>query len=318
MANRSDLERAMRDISLSAEERRDASLELLQMSKARSVVDDALRTLNSGALLPTLDDAHRVILREKYHYYHTQPPEKDKAGMLRESITRLLVHIGHRDDADIYLWGVNTYHHQPIDDVAQNLRAVALAGLGDAQPELACAYATKLIGEDDASVFNCEPSVTAIHVLAKNGHDLPIYQFILHRGRDFCAQAKAEAVGRALAGLSEEFPQALYEALIREYQLLDVPPASVGIIERVTQGRYHDLYAHLFALIEHTRDDDLFHYGVMACAAARDDILAQHLIEIAKTIHRQRIDILISAIELIAHPQRDTTLATLRKRLKGA
>ena len=86
--------------------------------------------------------------------------------MLREVLTRLLVHIKHPDDADIYKLGVATYHLQPVDDVAQNLRAVALAGLAPIDPPLACLYAARLLGERHTSVFNCEPAMTAIDVLA--------------------------------------------------------------------------------------------------------------------------------------------------------
>ena len=91
----------------------------------------------------------------------------NKAGMLREGITRLLVHIEHPEDADLYKLGVETYYFQPIDDVAQNLRAVALAGLAPIDLSLACIYATRYLGEPFTSVFNCEPAMTAIDVLVQ-------------------------------------------------------------------------------------------------------------------------------------------------------
>ena len=46
-------------------------------------------------------------------------------------------------------------HLQPVDDVAQNLRAVALAGLAPIDPPLACLYAARFLGEPYTSVFNC-------------------------------------------------------------------------------------------------------------------------------------------------------------------
>ena len=84
--------------------------------------------------------------------------KRDKAGLLREALTRLLVHIEHPDDADIYRLGVETYHFQPVDDVAQNLRAAALAGLAPLDPPLACLYAARFLTEPQTSVFNCEPA----------------------------------------------------------------------------------------------------------------------------------------------------------------
>ena len=117
--------------------RRDSALQLLERTNSRQYLDECLRTLESSKVISTLDESHRPILREKCLYYY-EDGRRDKAGILRESITRLLVHIEHPDDLDIYQLGVDTYYLQPVDDVAQNLRAVSLAGMAPIDPALAC------------------------------------------------------------------------------------------------------------------------------------------------------------------------------------
>ena len=64
-------------------------------------------------------------------------------------------------------WALESYHLQPVDDVAQNLRAAALAGLAPIDPPLACLYATRFLGEPHTSVFNCEPAMTALDALVR-------------------------------------------------------------------------------------------------------------------------------------------------------
>lgn len=238
----------------SSVERRDLALKLLTQTNSRQYLDECLRILLSETVIETLDDSHRPILREKYLGYF-EDTKRDKAGILRESITRLLVHIGHHNDEDVYRLGVDTYYLQPINDVAQNLRAVALAGLAPINPSLACIYATKFLGEDFTSVFNCEPAMTAVNVLVEANQRLPIYQFLLHQGVLMAQTKRGELTGKALESLGEDFPLSLYEGLIELYQSLDMPTASIGIINTIIENRLDELYDTLEDVILGTKDD---------------------------------------------------------------
>ena len=297
-----------------AEARRDAALDLLAATNRRQYLDECLRALKTEAVRASLDEGHRPVLREKYLRFHAEG-KRDKAGMLRESLTRLLVYIEHPEDADIYKLGVETYYLQPVDDVAQNLRAVALAGLAPIDPPLACLYAARFLGEPYTSVFNCEPALTAVDVLVASNQRLPIYQFLLRDGVTMAETRRGELTGKALESLGDDFPLHLYAGLIEQYAEIDQPTASMGIINTVIERRAEALYDRLEALILDTQDADLRRYGLVMLAAARDAELSARLIKLAKTARREDLPLFIDAVEICQHPERDEMLASLRKRL---
>lgn len=296
-------------------ERRDIALELFSQTNSRQYLDECLRVLQSEQVRGALDESHRPALREKCLSFYAES-KRDKAGMLRESITRLLVHIEHPDDADIYQLGVETYYFQPVDDVAQNLRAVALAGLAPIDPPLACLYATRFLGEHHTSVFNCEPALTAVDVLVASNQRLPIYQFLLRGGEQMAGTQRGELTGKALESLGADFPAHLYEGLIEQYQELDQPTASMGVINYIVEGRAEALYDRLEDVIDKTRDDDLRRYGLVMMAAAREDELSDRLLRMARLARQNDLPLYIEALEVCQHPERDETLASLRRRLR--
>ena len=295
------------------ESRRDLALQLLARSNSRQVLDDCLLALGAERVRETLDESHRPILREKCLRYYAES-KRDKAGLLREGLTRLLVYIDDPHDADIYRLGLDAYHLQPVNDVAQNLRAAALAGLAPIDPPLACLYATRFLGEPHTSVFNCEPAMTAVDVLVASDQRLPIYQFLLRGGVQMAQSGRGELTGRALESLGGEFPLQLYEGLIDLYQAIDQPTATMGIVNWIVEGRKGALYDRLEALILATRDDDLRRYGLVMMAAARDDELGERLLRLAKNARRDDLPLFIEAVELCHLPARDETLASLGRR----
>lgn len=300
--------------SADAEERRDIALALLDRTSRRQYLDDCLRVLKSEPVRATLDASHRPVLRAKYLRLHAKPGS-DKAGLLRESLARLLAHIEDPGDADIYLLGLETYHLQPVDDVAQNLRAVALAGLAPIDPSLACLYAARFLGEPHTSVFNCEPAMTAIEVLVAADQRLPIYQFLLRDGLTMARTRRGELTGKALESLGADFPPNLYAGLIEQYQALDQPTASMGIINFIIEARVETLYDSLERLILESQHLDLRRYGLVMLAAARDDELGERLIQMARLARQFDARIFLDALDICQHPQRDETLAALRRRI---
>lgn len=296
------------------ERRRDLALQLLAKTQSRQYLDECLYILNAERVRATLDESHRHLMREKCLGYFADG-KRDKGGLLREGLTRLLVHIEHPDDADIYQLGVATYYLQPVDDVAQNLRAVALAGLAPIDPPLACLYATRFLGEPYTSVFNCEPAMTAVKVLVASDQRLPIYQFLLRGGVEMTQTGRGELTGSALESLDHDFPISLYEDLIEQYRALDQPTATMGIINWIIDGRVEALYERLAELILATRDRDLRRYGLVMMAAARDDDLGERLLQMAKTARREDMPLFIEAVEICHLPARDEALENLRRRI---
>ena len=300
-------------LALSADERRNIALQLLAKTNSRQILDECLRALTSPAVIATLDESHRPVLREKCTSYY-EDSKRDKAGILRESITRLLVHIEHPDDLDIYQLGVDTYYLQPVDDVAQNLRAVALAGMAPIDSALACIYATRFLGEPFTSVFNCAPAMTALDVLVASHQRLPIYQFLLQSGASMARTGRGELTGKALESLGEDFPLRLYAQLIDQYQELDQPTASMGIINWVIERRAEELYDRLESVIMTSKDVDLRRYGLVMMAASRDDELGERLSRMSRIAKLDDVPLFIEALEICQHPERDATLARLRQR----
>ena len=296
--------------------RRDLALELLDRANSRQYLDECLRVLRAPALAALLDESQRPILRRKCLAWH-QDGKRDKAGLLREGVTRLLIQIAHPDDIDIYQLGVETYYLQPVDDVAQNLRSVSLAGIAPIDLPLACIYATRFLSEPHTSVFNGEPAITALKVLERADQRLPIYQFLLEGGERMALAGLGDVTGRALESLGEDFPLRLYRQLMTRYQAIDQPTASMGIINWVLERRAAPLYDALESLIMGTRDIDLRRYGLVMMAAARDDDLRERLLRLAKSARTADLPLFIEALEICQHDERDPVLELLRRRAKG-
>ncbi len=313
MPSQAEMHRELRSATAS-EERRDIALQLLARTNSRLYLDECLRALNAEPVRARLDESHRGIMREKCLGYFAES-KRDKGGLLREGLTRLLVYIEHPDDADIYKLGVEAYHLQPVDDVAQNLRAVALAGLAPVDPPLACLYAARFLGESHTSVFNCEPAMTAIDVLVASNQRLPIYQFLLRGGEGMARSQRGELTGKALESLGADFPLHLYEDLIAQYQALDQPTATMGIINFIIEARAEALYDRLEDVILSTRHVDLRRYGLVMMAAARADELGERLLRMANLARKDDLPLFIDAVEICHLPERDEMLTALRRRL---
>jgi hypothetical protein len=293
----------------------DRALALLAATRSREHVDLALRTLAREDVIAWLDDRHRPILREKAAYYF-EHPARDRGGLVREQITRLLLRVGHPGDLDLYLQGVTTYHRQPETDSAQNLRAAALVGLAGVDESLAAAHAVRLLGERDTSPLSGEPSMTALAVLARLARPLPIYQFLLLAGERFLGEGKGEVVGRALEVLGAALPLPVYTDLAERFAGLDVPVASMGIITAITEERLEPLYNLLERIINETRDGELFRYGLIMLAAARDDTLTRMLYRLARISPRRHVSHCLEAVELTPESdERDELLRALRRRV---
>ena len=157
--------------------------------------------------------------------------------------------------------------------------------------------------------------MTAIDVLIASNQRLPIYQFLLRGGEGMARSQRGELTGKALESLGADFPPHLYEQLIAQYQALDQPTATMGIINFIIEGRAEALYDRLEEVILSTRDVDLRRYGLVMMAAARDDELGGRLLRLAKLARQDDLPLFIDAVEICHLPEREETLAAIRRRL---
>jgi hypothetical protein len=303
-------EQLMQTINLS--ERRDLALELLSMTMSRQYIDVALRILQEEEVSEILNSTHQPVLRAKVLYYFDRP-DKDKAGLIREQIVRLLVDIGVPEDIDIYLKGVSTYESQPVTDVTQNLRAVSLAGLANEDEVLASVYAVKLLGENDTSQFNGEPSITAVTLLRRFNQPLPIFQFLLRQGKNFIERGLAEVVGKALESLGKDFPLHLYEELADDFLQNEVPVVVGGIINYIIENDVSELYSRMVQIIEEAEDNDLHKYGLIMMATSRNEDIINLIYVMAENSTMFNRANFIEALELVpADDKRDAVLGSLQ------
>lgn len=310
MANKTTLARTLKNSSDDAE-RFESALALLQASTERQHVDNAMAALQD--LPDHLRDEHRAILRERAEYYYANE-DRDKAGMVREGITRLLVHLNNPADRDLYLRGVNAYYLQPLDDVAQNLRAAALAGLAACDRALSIVHATRLICEAHVSVFNCEPAMTAVDVLVRYDQRAVIYGFALQSGEAFARAGKGEVVGKALESLGDDFPTADFHTLVEPLLALDVPSVSAGAVNAIVNGQRDALYDLLAQIITETSRAELHQYTTIMLATSRTDALTQMLYRLAEDSPKRRVQHFIEAVELTFSEEKDAVLAALQAR----
>ena len=106
-----------------------------------------------------------------------------------------------------------------------------------------------------------------------------------------------------MESLGADFPPQLYASLIAQYQALDQPTASMGIISFVIESRLTAHYERLAGFILASRSVDLRRYGLIMLAAARDECLSEMLIGMASrarqadlpAIHRGSGDLPASA-----------------------
>jgi hypothetical protein len=293
------------------DEARTLALELLDSSKRREMVDAALRTLEEA----DLDDAARPVLRRKtWHYFDHN--REDAGALIRETLLRMLVKIGHPDERDLYLRGLATYEIVPMmGEVTQNLRAVSLVGLAQNEPELALTHATRLLCElDSTSQFNGEPAVTAINLLSQRGQAHTIYAFLLLGGLDALEVGQNEVVGRALESLGADFPVTLFQQLIDIFLPRDRAVVSMGIITHIVDHRVRELYNVIDHIMKDTRHDELHHYGAVVLAASRDEELIERLYMLAKISPPHRLANFIEAVELVPGDEKNELLEWLRDR----
>ena len=292
-------------------EARTLALELLDSSKRREMVDAALRTLESS----DLNDTARPALRRKtWHYFEHH--REDAGALIRETLLRMLVKIGHHDERDLYLRGLATYEIIPLmGEVTQNLRAVSLVGLAQNEPDLALTHATRLLCElDSTTPFTGEPAITAINLLSQRGQAHTIYAYLLLGGLDALEVGQNEVVSRALESLGADFPVALFQSLIDIFLPRDRAVVSMGIITHIVDHRVRELYDVVDGIMKETRHDELHHYGAIMLAASREQELIERLYALAKLSPPHRIANFIEAVELVPGEEKNELLEWLQKR----
>ena len=277
-------------------ERRELALKLLARGRRRDYVDAALRALEGC----DPGDAARPLLRERTHYYF-ENTQRDNGALIREQLLRLLLHIGHPDEGDLWLRALNCYEFEPMmGEVTHNLRAIGLVGLAAHDPELAQLHALRLLHElHSASRFNGEPALTALNLLAQQEQKPLIYGWLLAGADEALELTLDELVGRALESLGADFPHGLFQSLVEQLAGRDRALVSMGLATHIIEHRVRPLYDALESILTQTRHDDLHHYILVLLAGARDADLERRLLALARLSPPRRCGNFLAALELL-------------------
>lgn len=292
-------------------ERRALALELLARSQRRELVDEALRALEGS---DPGDEARPLLRARALHYF--DEPQRDHGALIREQLLRLLLHIGHPDERDLWLRALDTYEIEPMmGEVTQNLRAIGLVGLAGHAPELAQRHAVRLLHElESTSRFNNEPALTALNLLAQQEQPLVIYGWLLASAAEALDLGLDEPVGRALESLGADFPPRLYRPLLEQFARRDRALVSMGLATHIVESRARPLYDALESILTQTRHDQLHNYIVVLLAGAREAELEQRLLALARLSPPQRCQNFLAALDLLPGKPDAELQAWLRQR----
>lgn len=180
------------------------AIDLVERERVHRALEPALAVIERAAALEA-----RPALRARYADLAEHGDRHDQDCALRVAIVKALAAVETREDADVAERAIATVQIRMGVDVAQNLRAEGLLLLALLEPELTDYRAVELLNDPHMSTFSGEPAVTAVRVLAKRGHLLPIWVVARRSG------TAPHLLAQAFASLGPSAPKRLQlEALL--------------------------------------------------------------------------------------------------------
>jgi len=186
-----------------------------------------------------------------------------------------------------------------------------LVTLDAVDASLAAFHSIRLLADPHTSPLSGEPAVTAVHVLAAQGHDGPLYYYALHQ-----ANPQSDVLSECLKNLAG-LPAALADELINKYGASDDEVVLVGLLDMVLDsggGRF------IRRFLSDTDKYAVYHYLVTRLVATPT---AGGLAELSQHAQREsnprKLGILAEALALgRTDPLIQSTLAIVRRRQKEA
>ncbi|MDQ2808210.1 MAG: hypothetical protein M3Z04_15045 [Chloroflexota bacterium] len=290
-------------------EQRQMALGLLVPTAGIRVVQAALR-----ALAGTVDDAARPVLLRQYAHYAADGVKRDPGTGLRVAILHVLRPLAGYPDLSLLETATLTYEFLPPtrSEAAHELRAAALVILHDLDPPRAAFQAVRLLADKHTALMSGEPAVTAVRILAADGHLLPLYYYATHT-----TPAVSEVLSGSLRALTE-LPDSLLPAIIErcagsedEIVLAGLFDLLLGHATRATH------YPRVRAFLRTTHYYDVYRYLVTSIVADHKTTLLPAVLELAAAERDpRRIEILLPALDLLGtDPAVAAVIAQLRSRL---
>lgn len=250
------------------------ALELLASERGLQVSQAALQVLEENPV-----PAARPVVLERYVYCDASGNKRDPGGYLRSAILRVLRQIPRRDDIALLERAAWTYEFMPgADEVCWSIRANALIGLSDLDPELASYHSVRLLYDANTSKMSGEPAVTAARILAVQGRVLPLYAFAIDP-----TPRSSEARSEALRSLTH-LPDSLLPSLVEKHRDSDDGIVLVGLFDLLLEHPAGAAFTDFIRdFLRATRLHDVHRYLVTTIVARRHQALLPSLRELART-----------------------------------
>lgn len=249
-----------------------------------------------AALGPPFDPAIRPALVARYVAFDSSR-RTDPGAYNRSRLLAALAPIATSDDLDLFLDAVGRQERSAQEPHGPSaLRAAALVGLEQIDPQSAVYHAMRLLADQEGTLeMTGEPAVTAVRVLANLGQENVLYYHALTAGR----MANSEALGEAIRSLVNLRPAVVDDAIGRFGANPDDVVAAGACDLALAAGPTDAAMAYVRGVLESERHD-LAGYLMMAIAALRKpawlDVLYQRADE---ETNRTRMEMLIPALKAV-------------------
>jgi hypothetical protein len=177
----------LKDLSDEPEEQAALAVELLKIGDDRQLMLASLRVLRDVAY-----PSARSTLVDSYQQFAINGEKKDPGGQIRTLIIYAL-------------------HAIALEEAGQ-LRAAGVIALTEIDDELATFHASRLLVEAYTDPMSGEPAVTAARVLASQGQDQSLYQYLYQNP----AATYPEIISECLRLLTS-LPESLIPGLVDRY-----------------------------------------------------------------------------------------------------
>lgn len=249
-----------------------------------------------SALGPPFDPAIRPALVSRYKAFDSSR-RTDPGAYNRCRLLAALAPIATSDDLDLFVDAVERVERSAQEANGPSaLRAAALAGLEQIDPQSAVYYAMRLLADHGAtSEMTGEPAVTAVRVLANLGQENVLYYHALTAGR----MANSEALGEAIRSLVNLPASVIDDAIGRFGANLDDVVAAGACDLALASGPTDTAMTYVRGVLESERHD-LAGYLMMAIAALRKPAWLDVLYRRADgETNRTRMEMLIPALKAV-------------------
>jgi len=253
--------------------------------------------------------AARSVLRERFEYYAADGVRRDTGTYLRAAILQALRPIAQPNDLPLLERAATTFEFLPPGRSEEGalLRSAALVTMDAVDPQLAAYYCLRLLADPYTSRLSGEPAVTAVRVLAAQGHDEPLYYYALNQ-----PDPQSDVLSECLKNLVH-LPAVLSAGLVDKYGASNDEVVLVGLLDMLLDSGGSHPFIREFL----TRTDKyaVYHYLVTRLMArptraALDELNRQAQIE----RDPRKLSLLEEALLLgRADPLIQSALATVRR-----